>query len=130
VASTCESQRTVFRRIAQQPYVKWPVYTSTPLYDRTSLDELESDVRAVSETWFGHESHDSVEQFVCSLPLAYFIFDAHGRYADSTRYEMETLFRVFVLKELHDWAHETTLVEYLGSSPEVCERRPMFFAAL
>ncbi len=98
------------------------MYESTPLYDRASLDGLESDVRTVSETWFGHESHDSVEQFVCSLPLAYFIFDAHDRYADSTRYEMETLFRVFVLKELHGWAHETALVEYLGSSPEVCER--------
>lgn len=77
------------------------MYDSTPLYDRTSLPGLKSDIRLVSKTWFSHDSHDSIEQFVCPLPLAYFIFDAHDRYAGSTRYEMLLLFRVFVLKELH-----------------------------
>ncbi len=122
VATTCESQRTVFRRIAQQLYVKWPVYDSTPLYDRTSLAGLESDVRVVSETWFGHDAHDSVEQFVCSLPLTYFLFEVHDRYGGRTRYEMDTLFRVFVLKELHGWDHETALVEYLPHHPRLCEQ--------
>ncbi|MFC6772075.1 transposase, partial [Halorubrum pallidum] len=88
MASTPESRRTVFRRIARRAYVEWPAYDSTPLYDRTSLAGLESDVRTISETWFRHESHDSVEQFVCSLPLAYFRFEAHDRYTESTRYEM------------------------------------------
>jgi len=35
---------------------------------------------------------------------------------------MDTLFRVFILKELHGWQHETSLVEYLDSHPELCER--------
>jgi len=74
---------------------------------------LESDIRTVSGAWFAHESHDSIEQFVCSLPLPYFRFDPHDRYAKSTRYEMNTLFRIFVLKEIHGWNHETALVEYL-----------------
>nr|WP_240729966.1 transposase [Halalkalirubrum salinum] len=35
---------------------------------------------------------------------------------------MDTLFRVFVLKELHGWKHETSLVEYLDSHPALCGR--------
>nr|WP_245944546.1 transposase [Haloplanus salinus] len=35
---------------------------------------------------------------------------------------MDTLFRVFVLKELHGWAHETALVDYLEDRPELCEQ--------
>jgi len=122
VASTPESRRTIFRRIAQRSYVEWPAYDSTPLYDRTSLAGLESDVRTISETWFSHESHNSVEKFVCSLPLAYFKFETHDRYAGSTSYEMDTLFRVFMLKELHGWDHETVLVEFLECHPELREQ--------
>lgn len=92
------------------------MYDSSPLYDRSSLAGLKSDVRTVSEIWFGHDEHNSVKQFVWSLPLAYFGFEAHDRYAGSTRYEMDTLFRVFVQKELHGWNHETVVVEYLDSS--------------
>jgi IS4 transposase len=66
--------------------------------------------------------HDSVEEFVCALPLAYFRFSAHDRYAGSTRYRMDILFRVFVLKELHGWDHETALVGYFGTRPELCEQ--------
>ena len=94
----------------------------TPLYDRTSLAGLESDIRTVSETWFDHDSHDSVEEFVCVLPLAYFRFSAHDRYEGSPRYRMDILFRVFVLKELHGWEHETALVDYLEGCPELCEQ--------
>ncbi|WP_246988977.1 transposase [Halorientalis marina] len=122
MCSTLVSRRTVFRRIAQRKYGEWPAYNSTPLYDRTSLAGLESDIRTVSETWFDHESHDSVKEFVCALPLAYFRFSAHDRYAGPTRYQMDTLFRVFVLKELHGWEHETALVDYLGTRPELCEQ--------
>ncbi len=61
MASARNSQRTVFRRIAQRSYAKWPVYDSPPLYDRTSLAGLESDVRVVSETWFDHDEHDSID---------------------------------------------------------------------
>jgi len=56
-----ESRCTVFQRIAQQPYVEWPAYDSTPLYDRTSLAGLESDVRVVSGVWFTHPDHNSLE---------------------------------------------------------------------
>lgn len=112
----------MFQQIARQSYADWPAYDSTPLYDRTSLAGLESDIRVVSETWFKHDAHDSLEQFVCSLPLAYFIFGAHDRYASSTRYGMDTLFQVFVLKELHGWEHETALVDYFNHRSELCEQ--------
>ncbi|TKX43724.1 transposase [Halorubrum sp. ARQ200] len=119
---TRESRRTTFRRVAQRSYVQWPTYDSTSLYDRTSLAGLESDIRVVVETWFDHDSHGSVEEFVCVLPLAYFRFSAHDRYAGPTRYQMDTLFRVFVLKQLHGWEHETALVDYLGTRPDLCEQ--------
>ena len=122
MAPTLESRRAVFRYIAQRPYANWPVYDTSPLYDRTSLAGLESDIRTVSETWFSPKSHDSVEQLACSLPMAYFQFDFHGRYEGSTRYEMDTLFRMFVLKELHGWEHETALVDYLRNAPIVCDQ--------
>nr|WP_311171477.1 transposase [Halobellus sp. ZY16] len=108
--------------MAQRSYVTWPAYDSTPLYDRTSLAGLESDIRTVSETWLTHGMNNSVEEFVCALPLAYFRFSAHDRYVGSTSYRMDTLFRLFVLKELHGWEHETALVDYLGTRPELCEQ--------
>ncbi|KAB7514736.1 transposase [Halosegnis rubeus] len=119
---TRDSRRAVYRRVAQRPHIDWPAYDSTPLYDRTSLAGLESDIRTVSEMWFDHESHDSVEEFVCALPLAYFRFSAHDWYEGSTRYQMATLFRVFVLKELYGWEHETALVGYLRNRPELREQ--------
>jgi IS4 transposase len=122
VPITSKSRRTVFRQIARRSYVEWPAYDSTPLYDRTSLAGLESDVRIVSGAWFTHDKHISVEQFVFELPLAYFQFETHDCYESPTQYEMDTLFRVFVLKELHGWEHETALYEYLESHPELCER--------
>ena len=122
MVATRESRCSVFRRIAHHQHVEWPTYDSTPLYDRTSLAGLESDVRVVSGAWFTHPDHNSLEQLVCSIPLAYFRFEAHDCYGSSTRYEMDTLFRVFVLKELHGWKHETSLVEYLDSHPGLCGR--------
>jgi IS4 transposase len=122
VAPTRESRRSVFQRIAHRPHAEWPVYDATPLYERRSLDGLESDVRIVSQTWFKHDRHESVENFICALPLAYFDFDAHDRYAGATRYEMATLFRVFLLKEVHGWEHETALIEYLEGRPALCEQ--------
>jgi hypothetical protein len=98
------------------------VYDATPLYERSSLAGLESDIRIVSQTWFRHDRHESVENFVCALPVAYFEFDAHDRYAGSTHYEMDALFRVFLLKECHGWAHETALIEYLECRPALCEQ--------
>ena len=35
---------------------------------------------------------------------------------------MDTLFRVFVLKELHGLEHETALYEYLENCPVLCEQ--------
>ena len=72
MASTQASRRAVFRTIAQASFTEWPVYDSTPLYDRTSLAGLESDIRDASEAWFRYDEHDSIDLFVCSLPLAYF----------------------------------------------------------
>jgi len=98
------------------------VYDATPLYERHSLAGLESDIRTVAQTWFRHDRHESVESFIHSLPLAYFEFDAHDSYAGSTRYGMDTLFRVFVLKECHGWDHETALIEYLECRPALREQ--------
>jgi hypothetical protein len=46
----------------------------------------------------------------------------HDRYADSTSYDMQTLFRVFLLKECQGWDYETALVEYLSQHPNLCAR--------
>lgn len=116
------SSCAVFRTIAQTSYYEWPAYDSTPLYDRSSLDGFEADVRTVSEAWFGHEAHESVERFVCHLPLAYIDFRPHDRYTNSTQYEMSQLVRVFLLKQLHGWSHETSLVEYLQQRSSLCQR--------
>nr|WP_246066562.1 transposase [Halorubrum cibi] len=35
---------------------------------------------------------------------------------------METLFRLFLLKECHGWDHETALVEYLTQHPDLCNQ--------
>ena len=69
--------------------------------------------------WLNHDSHDSVKEFVCALPLAYFRFCVHDQYKGSTGYQMDTLFRVFVLKERYGWEHETALVNYLGNRREL-----------
>ncbi|WP_336136274.1 transposase [Natronomonas amylolytica] len=122
MALSCKSRRRVFREIASQSYVNWLVYDSTPLYDRTSLYALESDIRVVAETWFKQDEHKAVEPFVHSLPLAYIRFDAHDRYAGPTTYEMEILFRLFLLKECYGWDHETALIEYLTQHPDFCEQ--------
>lgn len=121
MALTNPSRRDVFRTIATTSYSEWPAYDSTPLYERHSRSGLEEDIRTVSEAWFDHEAHDSLEQFVCSLP-PYFQFEIYDRYGSSERYSMITLFRVFVLKELHGWDHETALVEYLKHCPKLCEQ--------
>lgn len=101
MTQTQASRIDMFQRVVRAPAISWPVYDSTPLYDRSSLDALQADIRTIAQRWFKHEEHNSVEQFVCSLPLAYFLFDAHDRYADSTHYKMDALFRVFVLKDIH-----------------------------
>jgi len=79
-------------------------------------------VHTVSTHWFRHDAHGSVEQFVCSLPLACFRFEAHDQYTNVTRYEMATLFGVFVLKNLHGWEHETALIECIKCRLTLCEQ--------
>ncbi|WP_181692623.1 transposase [Natronomonas sp. LN261] len=122
MTQTRTSRRDVFRHIAEKSTVDWPVYDSTPLYDRSSLEALQADIRTISRRWFEHEEHHSVEQFVCQYPLNYVDFGIHDCYAGSTRYELDTLFRTFLLKELHGWAHETALVEYLYRHSKLCEQ--------
>jgi hypothetical protein len=61
----------------------------------------------VSGLWFTHPNHSSVERFVCELPMTYFRLEAHDCYGGSTGYEMDTLFRMFLLKELHGARNST-----------------------
>ena len=122
MTATRASRRTVFRHIARLPYSEWPNYDSTPLYDQSSLAAVEEDVRIVASVWFEHDAHESVDEFACQLPLAYLEVTPHDCYSSTTQYEMEQLFRVFLLKELHGWSHETALVEYLQQSPEISEQ--------
>jgi hypothetical protein len=122
MAPTQASRRKVFRTIAAAPYSRWPVYDTTPLYDRSSLGAIEEDIRTVARVWFDHDAHESVEHFVCCLPLSYTDFAPHDDYLGTTRYGMEQLVQVFILKELHGWEHESALVEYLYRHPMLCER--------
>lgn len=92
------------------------------MYDQSSLDSLEEDIRTVAEVWFKYDIHESVEYFVTDLPLAYLDFQAHDRYTGSTQYDMILLVRLFLLKELHGWNHETALVEFLHQQPSLCHR--------
>jgi IS4 transposase len=121
MTSTQSLRRAVFRTVAQTSYYEWPVYDSTPLYDRSSLSALEEDVRTIAKVWFDHDAHESVEHFVCCLPLAYVQFESHDRYTGTTRYDMEQLVRAFLLKGIHGWKHESPLVEYLHQHPLLCE---------
>lgn len=118
MAPTKASQFDVFRPIATTSYYDWLVYNTTPLYDRSSLGSVEENFRTVAAVWFDHES---VDTFVCHYPLEYVDIYPHDRYSSSTRYEMDDLFRVFLLKELYGWNHETALVEYLQQRPTLCE---------
>lgn len=119
---TWESQRDVFRSISQSSYYGWPAYNSTPLYDRSSLGGIEEDVRTVARVWFSHEAHNSVDNFICQLPLAYVEFAPHNRYSDPTEYEMITVVRAFLLKEVHGWDHETPLNGYFRQQPSIRQR--------
>ncbi|CQH64751.1 ISH7-type transposase HhuIRS5 (plasmid) [Halobacterium hubeiense] len=122
MVSTPSSRRAVFRRIAQTSFYDWPAYTDTPLYDCSSTGALAEDVRTLTSVWFDHDAHESIEEFVCHWPLAYVEFDAHDCYTGHTRYEMEQLFRAFLIKALQGWAHETALVTHLENHPDLRQR--------
>ncbi|MFY4814985.1 transposase [Haloarcula sp. AONF1] len=122
MVASCDSQRSVFRRIAQQSYAEWPAYDSTSLYDRNSLAGLKEDIWTVASTWFDHQAHHSVDEFVSHYPVAYVEFGPHDRYSGAIQYEMSQLFRLFLLKELHGWTHETALLTYLTHHPELREQ--------
>lgn len=122
------SRRDVFQTIATTSWYDWPAYESTPLYDQESLGALEEDIRTVAKVWFEHDAHESVDEFVCHIPLSYVEFRTHDRYTGASRYEMAQLFRSFLLKELHGWSHETALVEYLRQCPSL--RRQLGFASM
>ncbi len=119
MSSTLSSRREIFREIATTSYYNWPAYDTIPLYDTSSLGALDEDIRTVASVWFSHDSHNSVDEFICDLPLQYMDFTGHDRYSSSTTYRMRTLVRLSLLKEVHGWEHETSLVEYLERYPNV-----------
>lgn len=110
----------MYRTLAQATHLEWPTYESNPLYDQSSLGGFEADIRTLAGVWFEHDAHESVEEFVSHLPLAYVDFRPYDCYTGSTRYEMATLVRMFLLRELHGWDHETALVEYLECRSDLC----------
>ncbi len=115
VSSTSISRRAVFRTIAAKSYHSWPSYDTSQLYDCSSLDALEEDIRTVATVWFAHEDHNSVDDFIAEFPLRYVDFDTHDRYRGSTTYQIEPRWYVsFLLKEVYGWEHETALIEYLS----------------
>ena len=120
--STSVSRRAVFQTLASKSYYNWPVYDATQLYDCSSLDALEEDIRTVATVWFAQEDHDSVDDFIAEVPLRYVDFDTHDRYRGSTMYKMTTLVRAFLLKEVYEWEHETALIEYLKQNPSIRQR--------
>ncbi len=119
MGSTRSSRRDVFRSIATTSHFHWPAYDSTPLYNRGSLDALEEDIRTIATVWFSHKTHDSVDDFIGEIPLQYVNFSAHDRYSDPTKFEMGLVFRVFLLKEVYGWEHETALLKYLAQRPSI-----------
>ncbi len=118
MASTQASRRNVFRTIATDSYREWPAYDTTQLYDRRSLGGLEEDIQTVASVWFAHEAHNSVDEFICELPLEYVDLSPHDQYDEPATYEMCMLTRIFLLKEAYGWDHETALLKHL-------KRRPM-----
>ena len=122
MTTTQSSRRAVFRCIAQTTYYEWPAYATTALYDRSSTGGLKEDAATVAGFWFDHDAHESTEEFVCYWPLAYATLDVHDRYTGQTRYGMEQLIQVFLLKELHRWTHETALISYLEQRPVLCRQ--------
>ena len=121
MAPTEASCRAIFRAVAQGSHYAWPAYDSTQLYDRSSLGALKEDIHTVARKWFDHDAHESVDQFVCHYPLEYVKFDPHDRYTGSTQYGIEQLFRVFLIRGLYGWTHETALVTYLQQRPSLCQ---------
>lgn len=59
--STHLSRCEVFQAIAATSCHEWPVYDSTPLYDRNSLRGLKGDARTVLKVRFEHDAHEPVE---------------------------------------------------------------------
>ena len=125
MSSTEQSRQDVFRTIAQLQHVEWPAYGSTPLYDRSSVSALQSDIRTVARVWFDHDAHESIAEFICQYPLKYVDFEPHDEYFGSTRYQMPQLVRLFLLKEIHGWNHETALLTFLQQRPAL--RRDLGF---
>ncbi|ELY63021.1 transposase [Natronococcus jeotgali] len=119
MASTQASRRDVFRAVATDSYREWPAYDTTGLYDRSSLGALEEDIQTVASAWFAHEAHNSVDEFICELPLQYADLTPHDQYDKPATYEMRTLTRAFLLKEAYGWDHETALLEYLKDQPVI-----------
>ncbi|WP_394743167.1 transposase [Natronococcus roseus] len=119
MASTQTSRRDVFRAIATGSYREWPAYHTTGLYDRSSLGALEEDVQTVASVWFAHEAHNSVDEFICELPLRYVDLAPHDQYDEPAMYEMRTLARAFLLKEAYGWDHETALLKHLKNRPAI-----------
>ncbi len=119
MASTQSSRRDVFRAIATDSYREWPAYDTTQLYDWSSLGTLKEEIGTVVSVWFAHKAHNSVDEFICKLPLQYVDLTPHDQYNEPATYEMRTLVLAFLLKEAYGWDHETALLKHLKNRPSI-----------
>ena len=86
MASTQASRRDIFRAIVTDSSREWPAYDTTELYDRSSLGALEEDIQTVALAWFAHEAHNSIDEFICELPLEYVDLTPHDQYDEPATY--------------------------------------------
>ena len=69
MSSKLVSRREVFQTIAAKSYCEWPVYDSTPLYDKSSLHGLKGNARTVAKVRFEYDVHATYYGFrlACSV---------------------------------------------------------------
>ncbi len=124
MSSTVASKRVVFQTITDASDFYWPYYRD-PEIELTSsdLEAFEHDVHRLACEWFKHDAHDDVEAFISWCPLYHLDFSPHDAYPSwhAKTKPAVPMIRALMVLELHDWKHETALIEYLGDHPDLVD---------
>jgi IS4 transposase len=126
-APPSEKLRAVEREIANNDRFEWvgalsPDDSADGDDERTDLRALTTDIETIAKAWFSRgEGYDDIEECLCDLPLARFDFAPHDPYPprQGQPYPVAPLFRAFVIKELHEWNHETALRSHLEADSDL-----------